>query len=241
MQPTPRALELAESIGEALGHIRSALARTERFDPATAQQRFHLTTADYSELVLLPRLMPALARQAPGVDLRMLNSDRITGAQLLEAGEADIAFMPFLHNVSPLRTRTLFRDSHVCIAAAGHPALAEGLTLEAYVALPHVLTAVEGRGTSNVDSALAAIGLSRRIGLSVPHFLVVPFVVAATRMIATVPTRLAEAYAGMAGLALHPPPVPLEDFSLQMVWHQRSDLQAPQAWLRELIAEVCAD
>lgn len=238
MHPTPRAIELAGPVHEALAQIRLALG-PRAFDPASAQQRFNLTTADYSELVILPGLMRALAGRAPGVDLRVVNSDRVSGVELVESGDADIAIMPFPHGVSHLRTCTLFHDSHHCIAAEGRTDFARGMTLEAYAAASHVVASVEGRGTSNVDSALAALGLSRRIGLAVPHFLVIPHVVAASAMIATVPSRLAQAFAGN-GLALFAPPLALEDFSVQLVWHQRRDRDPAHLWLRDLIAEICA-
>src|SRR5262245_8649693 len=68
--PTPRARELAPPVHEALRLLERALGPVT-FDPATSNRTFTLMASDYVEFVLLPRLVAEVARQAPGVQLRM--------------------------------------------------------------------------------------------------------------------------------------------------------------------------
>ncbi|MBE2992277.1 hypothetical protein IFR23_09640 [Sphingomonas sp. CFBP 13603] len=69
-----------------------------------------------------------------------------------------------------------------------------------------------------MDRKLAALGLTRRVVLSLPQFLVAPFVVADTDLIATLAARVAQRFAA-ANLAIvvHEPPITMSDFSLAMM------------------------
>jgi len=71
MQPTPKALLLAEPIREALRQVRLALAHGFGFEPASARHRFRLALTDYGDLIVMPPLMRALRERAPGVDIEV--------------------------------------------------------------------------------------------------------------------------------------------------------------------------
>src|SRR3954468_20888551 len=67
MQPTAKALALARPIGEALGQIRGVLEPGSAFDPATTHRRLSVAVTDYGDLVVVPPLVAALRREAPGI------------------------------------------------------------------------------------------------------------------------------------------------------------------------------
>ena len=69
MQPTVKALALTRPIGDALAQIRGVLAPGSAFDPATARRRLSIAATDYGDLVVVPPLVKALRRAAPGIDL----------------------------------------------------------------------------------------------------------------------------------------------------------------------------
>lgn len=91
-----------------------------------------------------------------------------------------------------------------------------------------------------VDTALAELGLERRIALAVPHFLVVPHVVAHSDLIVTLAARVAHAFATHLPLRILPPPLPLPAFRIAMYWHDRQHRDPGLAWLREVLAQVGA-
>ena len=99
---------------------------------------------------------------------------------------------------------------------------------------------VRSRGTAGgfVDDALAALGRQRRVAVAVPHFLVAPLVLAETDLIATLPRRIAAAFAPMTALALRPPPVAVTGFTIHLLWHERTAADPAQRWLRDQIAAV---
>lgn len=237
MLPTPRALALAAVVQRALADVAAAWRPPAAFDPATARRTFHVGASDYAELVLLPALVARLAEHAPGVDLFVHDVPRdLAGA--LAAGDLDAVLAPARPEelTADCFQRTLFDEHFVCAMRRGHPAAARRLTLDRFCALHHVLIAPRGTPGGFVDDALAARGRSRRVALAVPHFLIVPHVLATTDLIATVASRVAAAFAGPHALVTVRPPVEVSGFAIHLLWHQRTQADDAQRWLREQIA-----
>lgn len=242
MLPTPRALALGPAIHRVLDDLARALRGPETFDPATARHTFHVGAADYVGLVVLPRLVERLGRQAPGIDL-WIHPFADWGDAELAAGTLDLVLGP------PRRTartagsyeKVLFAETFTCVLRARHPLAGSRMTLARYTSLGHVLVAPRGTPGSFVDDVLAAAGRARRIALAVPHFLVVPYVVAASDLVATLPTRVAAMCTEAAGLVQLPPPVEVPPFQIAMAWHERMHADARHRWLREQLVAVTAD
>ncbi len=71
MQPTPRALEIGDGLGNILGDIRQ-LVSGSRFDPTTFTGEVSLAVSEYIGLTLLPLLAQRLQREAPQLSLRVV-------------------------------------------------------------------------------------------------------------------------------------------------------------------------
>jgi len=133
--------------------------------------------------------------------------------------------------------RVLFAETFTCVMREGHPLAESRMTLARYAAANHVLVAPRGTPGSFVDDALARVGRTRRVAVAVPHFLVVPFIVAGSDLIATMPTRIVNLVADRIGLVRTPPPVEVPPFKIAMAWHERVHSDPRQRFLRdELIA-----
>jgi len=74
----------------------------------------------------------------------------------------------------------------------------------------------------------------------VPHFCSVPFLVASSDLIATVPRRLALRFSKALNLQILAVPFAMPPFRLTMLWHQRLDSDPAQAWMRSAILETAA-
>ncbi len=241
MQPTPRADDLAGPVSAALRLMRGVL-QAESFDPAASDHTLTIAMTDYAAFVLLPPLLARLATAAPRLDVQVRGIFARTEAlDLLDSGEASLAVGFPVEASARILVRPLLHEGFSCIARHGHPAFADGAGVEAFAAAPHLLVSPEGDRRGLVDHRLAALGLERRIVLSLPQFLVAPFVVADTDLVATLATRVARrlAAAGL-GIAVHEPPLPLPGWPLAMMWHRRVDDHPATSWLRERIAEVSA-
>ena len=136
--------------------------------------------------------------------------------------------------------KKLVHESFTCIVRKGHPAADQRLTIARYCALSHLLVAPRGTPGGIVDDKLAADGRSRRVAVAVPHFLVVPHIVAATDLIATLPTRVVDALASQRDLVKLPPPIALDGFDVAMVWHERNHHDPGQRWLRDQVVAIAA-
>ncbi|CAO4148466.1 PCP degradation transcriptional activation protein [Methylorubrum aminovorans] len=241
MRPTARADDLAGPVADALRLVRGAL-QADGFEPATAERAFTVAMSDYAAFVLLPPLLARLGVEAPGIDLRVRGMfGRGEAVELLDSGEANLAVGVPVEASARILTRPLLREGFACVARRGHPAFADGVDLEAFVAVPHLLVSPEGDGAGLVDRKLAELGLKRRVVLGLPQFLVAPFIVAESDLVATLAARVARRCADVGvGIAVHEPPVVLPDWPLALMWHRRADAHAATAWLRDVIAEVAA-
>lgn len=238
--PTPRARELAAPIAQALQHLEATLISRPAFDPEKASMVFKLGLSDYPAYVLLPPLMQALAEQAPGVSLNVhVFNDRDHAVDMLDAGMIDAAVgVPPTHADARILRRTLLTDEFVSIVANDHPVARRGMTLQAYLALRHVLVSPEGELHGVVDHALAQLGERRALALTLPQMFAVPGLIARTRFTATILKRVATGASGSGELHLFPAPVVLPSMQFDLIWHRRSDTHPAQQWFRNLVACV---
>ena len=237
--PTERSLALAGPLRDALDRVRTAIAPPTAFDPSTAKRRFVIRTADYSEVVLVPELVARFARSSPGIDLWVSASDD-DPLDELSRGDADIFVGPVFarYQRADIRERRLFDEHFVCVVRADHPKARDGWSLEEFAALDHGLVAPSGRPGGSVDTMLVEHGLTRRVSVLSPHFLAVPFVVAATDVVLTIPERVARRVAEFLPLRIIAPPAPVPGFTMSLMWHERRHHDAAHAWMRAQVVEV---
>lgn len=245
MEPTPRALDLAGPIHEALSDISRTLTPRRAFDPHQVAGTLRIATIDLHQTALLPALVTRLRREAPGLDLQVHAIERQRLHDQLATGELDLAIAPILVGSRDLRAEPLWKDHLVTLICDDHP-LARALTFEAFAAAAHVVDAghvqvtPDGLGTSLVDSILAARGLRRRIALVLPSSAGVPSIVAATDLIATLPSRIVKDLAAIPGLRAVPAPLPPVEVSPHLFWHPRTQNSPLRSWLRAVIKETAA-
>jgi DNA-binding transcriptional LysR family regulator len=98
----------------------------------------------------------------------------------------------------------------------------------------------EGKGASLVDAILAARGLRRRIAVVLPSSAGLPFVVATTDLIATLPSRIFKDLAAVTGFRVVPAPLPPVEVSPHILWHPRTQNVSLLAWIRSAIRETAA-
>jgi len=240
MVPTARAQALFVPLAEALRIVRETVEAPRPFDPSALTRNFTISTVDYAELVLLPRLQARLARLAPGVTVTVRQPVGDQGRELL-SGEHDLALGLWPSEQDDLRSQALFSDRFVSVLRAGHPDAKKRLTLARYVRLSHVLVSPQGSGESIVDAVLRTLGRTRHIALRLPHFLIAPLVIAETDYVLTAPERVLHALGTLRPFAVHRPPVEVPDFSISQRWHVRNDLEPGHQWLRAQLAEVARE
>ncbi|SDG04375.1 MULTISPECIES: LysR family transcriptional regulator [unclassified Duganella] len=234
MRPTARAEALREPLRLALAALGHAIAPAAPFDPAQAEQTWRVAATDYGESTILLPAMAGLRAAAPGTRLAVLELAPPHITRQAEQGIIDLAFHIAEDAPPELRHRMLFKENYVLAGRAAHPRLKRRPTLKQFCELEHVIVSPNGGGFSGItDKALAQAGLTRRVVLSVPHFLFVISALASTDLVAMVPERLVR---GNPALRIVAPPVEVPGYDMVMLWHERSHRDPAHQWLREHIA-----
>jgi DNA-binding transcriptional LysR family regulator len=236
MSLTPRGEAILLPLHRVLLDAQALVRDRAGFDPGTAVRTFVIAAPDFLSVLILPELVAAIAREAPGVTLEIVPSARRSNAWMLETGELDLALGAVVDEAPGIRRVDLCTEGFACAARVGHPTIDGKLTLDDYLATPHLLiTLGDSARPTWIDEALAARGRRRRVALRVRHFMVAPLVVSRTDLIMTGPSMLIRYFAALAPLQILEPPLPLPTYPEEAYWHERFDADPAHRWLRELV------
>lgn len=240
MQPTPRAVRLATGIARALAELRSAMEDAP-FEPLATTRAFTIASTDYTTLVILPHVMAALKREAPLVDIRIVGYDKGDVPDLLDRGEIDVALGVFRSPSENAIRKFLCPERFVGVARRGHPLVRDGrIGLVEYAAAHHALVSVRRDAAGEIDTALEAQGLSRRVALALPHMLALPSILATSDLLAAIPGRAAAAMS-QDGLQTFAIPLTLSPWRIEMLWNPVARRDPASAWLRSRITTAAGE
>lgn len=240
MAPTRQARELIGAVRQALTTLEQGLFPSQVFDPATSDRRFQFAVRDSFEILWLPPLMAALRTQAPHIQLV---SVRVAQAAQLEtelaAGTVDLALDLPLSVGASTRHLELGQDDELCVVARrDHPALQQPLTLETYLAASHVIVSSRRRGPGLEDVVLRSLGHRRSIAVRCQSHLAAAHVAAATDLLLTMPTRMAQAVTPASHTQLTTAPFTAPPLGIHLYWHSTMETDPANTWLRSVIAEL---
>jgi len=241
MVPTPRAEALAQPVRAALAVIAEALDQRPAFDPATDRRTFTISCSDYSVLMLIGPLVRRVAAEAPQVTIQVLPR-ALDPVRALGSGAVDlIVEPPEIMAGATLPSVRLFEDRWMCCVWEGNARVGARMTTATYTALGHLSYSMgAGQPASLADRHVAALGLERRVEFTVESFLLAPFLLQGTELVALVPARAAPHFRRTADVRLLDPPVAFPTLTEMLWWHPRHDADPAHAWLRARIAEVAS-
>jgi DNA-binding transcriptional LysR family regulator len=242
MLPTPRALELAPTLTDALAMVRRALNGRDAFDPRRTARSLRVYMTDVGETVLLPKLMRHLDQQSPQLRLETAQLPAAELAVRMETGDIDLAvgYLPQLRE--KVHRARLFEEHYVCMTRPDHPLGRRGaLTLKEFLSARHVLISSMGSGHQQLERALAEHGVEENVALRVPHFVVIPLIVAGTDLIVSLPAHVADVWTHLVKMKVHPLPIRIPSFDVSLYWHPRVENDAANRWLREAMCELFGD
>lgn len=241
MRPTAYGMRLATSVREALGLLRAGLDGHPEFAPETSTRTFNVMMSDVSQMLYLPRLLPRLSAEAPGVTLRVHALPAKAPHLVLESGAVDLAVGAFSRLIAGCRQKRLYRERYVCVVRRDHPQFANGMSAEAFCNVPQALVDPRGYIHERLDRWLAQQKVHRRAKLHVPYFLSLPLVIAQSDLLVIMASRVAKTYADNLPLKIMPPPVKLPEYDTRLFWHERFHRDTANAWLRSLYIDLFGD
>ncbi|TIS33840.1 LysR family transcriptional regulator [Mesorhizobium sp.] len=236
--PTPRALELRESVGQLVQDAEAVLRPVETLELKRLVRTFTLRNQDGFVENFGPDLIARVGQQAPGVRLRfVLKPDKDNTP--LRDGSVDLETGVVGKTTGPeVRAQALFRDRFVGVVRMGHPLCKLTITPARYAAGRHILISRRGLDRGPIDDAFEPLGLKREIVTVVGGFSEALALARASDLIASVPER----YTGNLrdGMYCFPLPVPLPEITVSLLWHPRLDADPAHRWLRGCVRDVCA-
>lgn len=239
MQPTLKAQTIAPGILAALQQIRQTVTSSQAFEPISSDRTFALGSSDYTSLVLVPPLLQFSCQTAPSLNFRMIGFEKDSVGDLLEQGAIDVALGVFPNPPRQTKWAPIFEERFVGIARQGHPAVKHGtMSLETFAHLSHALGTLRRDTTGAIDRALDEQNLERRIALTTPHMMILPFVIASSDLVAALPQRIALHLETVCNLTIFELPVKTKPWMVSMLWSALSDQDEANRWLRNAIKAV---
>jgi DNA-binding transcriptional LysR family regulator len=130
----------------------------------------------------------------------------------------------------------LFQGDYVCVMRRGHPLAKGAFTLDRYCSARHMLVSFSGRAHGFIDEALAVLGRSRRVVLTVNQFFTAGKVVAHSDLLTVLPRHFVNVTGFADQLVLRELPLAPLTIQVDALWHQRQDSSSAHAWLRARVA-----
>ena len=258
MQPTPRAVEMGPQIHAALNQLQSALSPTD-FDPATSERRFSMVAGAYASAILAPPVVSRLAEAAPHVGLLIaeLAPDVL---ERIDARRIDFMVGGVLAAPERFARETILTEDLAWVVRADHPLTRRThVDLEALVSARHVtisksLPGLIDDGTERrafvsraswedsgaLAAALAAAGLSRRVGVTVPDTYSALVIASRSDMAALIPRRLALFSAQSGRVKLIDPPYESPTVDVTLLFLKERLAEPAIAWMRDTIRATAA-
>jgi DNA-binding transcriptional LysR family regulator len=237
--PTSLTKRLIEPLRQSLLALGALIEKGESFDPARARTDFTVSMRDPMEVLILPRMMKRLAREAPGIDLRMVQVRRRGLETGLADGTLDAAFDVALPLSERIHRQRVSADRFVVAARKAHPRVRPGFTLATYLAEKHVMVTSRRRGPGAEDIELGQQGKRRHVSLRCRNYLAALRVVAESDLVLTMTERYVPLLAAGSGevraLAM---PLRMPTLDLFLYWHDRVDNDPANRWLRSQLVEA---
>lgn len=238
-----RGMELTARAEGLRAPLRDLISGTERlFGAAPAhissvERTVRLVSSDVPALEILTVLWTRLAREAPGINLVLLHwreSEDVVDALARDQADLGISLLPQTRS-GYLRTELC--QEHYCVAMRRDHALADKFSLDGWLSFPHAVVSAAGARRTPLDDQLALIGKERRVGISVPSFLMVPSLLARSDLLAMLPRccMRSDPY-----LRYHDPPLEVESFPLHLAVARRSDGDIAVQYVASLIRDYFA-
>jgi DNA-binding transcriptional LysR family regulator len=241
--PTDFAQSLAAPLRQELDRVEALLVGPGAFDPGRAELTFRIAGSDFFAEMLMPALGSRLNEIAPRIRVQLIDLLRDSYIGTIDRYDADLSLVPDEPFPDWIARMPVFRSPFAAIARRGHPALDGVLVggefpIDAFCSFRHVMFSPEGNFSAMGDVALARVGRTRTVTMTLPVFYGVCRTVAESDLIALVPRQVAERFSHWLPICTYRPPMPMSTPLIVAIWHKRSNANPAHVWMRSLIADI---
>lgn len=237
MQPTSLASQLYVSFRNSLSDIERAIALTQQFDPMQSKRCFRLALTDLGEVFFLPYILRALQSEAPHIELEVIQIDAYKIYEWIRLEKVDAAICNSSYMLQKVDHETLFVEKYVCMLRDQHPRINDSLSVDQYLEERHVVVS-SGTGHHLVEDCLHDANITRKIMLTVPHFSVLPGIIASSDLLVTLPSRVARVYAERMPLRFLDLPFSIPEFEVSIHWKEQRGDSSAQLWFCDFLKQI---
>ena len=235
MAPTPFALQLMDPAARVLHIMDNEIADLSSFDPLTTEREFRLGVNEIGAMTLVPKLVRSLAQAAPRASLVQMHLNHDTMAQMLENGDMDVAAGHVAHSNQNLIQRLLYRRDYAFVARVGHPRVGGSVSWRQLGRENLLLCPLIPTTNAWLHEQLQKVGISHGPIMTTQHVSSIPFIVAASDLVAILPRE--------AFLLLNPAaqirdvrlPRAIPPIAIHQYWHPRMASDPAVRFFRDLI------
>ena len=234
--PTEFARNIQTELLDVVHKTELLVNRKKAFDPKEARGRITLSTTDYFEVVVLPKLQPYLAKEAPGLQLSIRPTMGELPKRELEEGRIDFAIAGFYVDLPEgFYQAKLFKDSFGSATRKEHPRIQGRMTEEQYFKEKHALITLQGDFRDTVGSKKSP----RDISYGSYSFTGMAWVLEKSDLVLTAPSLLLKQYQRFFPINVWPCPVRVDPIDIQMIWHAQTHDDPLRVWFREKLRKFC--
>ncbi|WP_322094331.1 LysR family transcriptional regulator [Paraburkholderia bannensis] len=251
---SPVALELKPAVQAWLERARALTSAKPGFDPSRAERRFAIACSEIVAGFLLPIVSARLAKEAPGVTINVrtfsaFREARTPAVEALERQGLDFVVLPALFTSADHPRRPLLSAPYRCLVWRGNRDVfgsrrkAATLDEATFYALPHIVPTLLDGSVVTIESDDALIHRAQRERVvRTEHLLAIPFAIAGTPLIATLPSFVAERFAAREPeLRVVDSPIALPPLAEVVQWQQARENDPAYVWFRDVLLDCACE
>ena len=237
MAPTEYARKIQNEILEILQRAELLASRQEKFEPLHAEGRVTISSTDYFEIVVMPKLLQTLSSEAPNLQVSLRPTRGDLPKRDLEEGGTDLAIAGFYKDLPEgFYQSKLYLDQFSCAVGQKHPLFkSKTLSEDQYFLSRHALITLQG------DFRDKSKGKVRNIVYGSYSFTGMAWVLQNSDLILTAPTLLLKEYQRYFSLRVWESPVVKGAIDIRMIWHAQTHKNPLHSWIRDKIREICKE
>ena len=237
VEPTQKALNIAQLIGPALDLIQLALEEPkEAFKPEACREEFSIAVSGGVCASLILGLITPIREQAPWVAMTVERAESSAVPGLLALSESSVGIGYFKHDIKGFESSTLVPCRSVLVRAQGTPPVN---SISDLCGRPHAVVPFGDGLETDVDKQIAKFDMQRRIAVKLSSTDALEDVIAGTDIVAVMPDFEAHRLRESSRFSVDALPAELEStFDLRMTWSEGKAFSAPDVWFRKQVSDL---
>ncbi len=228
---TKRAEILLKDARKLLSGMRR-MTEGEKFNPKEIKRRLVVAAAGFQRDLLLPQFFAQLQIDAPGIELKIINSD-VSDATLLREEQCDLVISPNPPEGAEFMQQRIFEDQFVCFYDPEVVVAPKNLT--EFLQKKQLKVVFSNNESTLIDKLLNKKGRHRKIILQVPSFSALPFFMRGQDVIAIQPSLLKHTI--LKEFETCPCPFRVSSLPFYQIWHAKNNDDSLHLWIRKLLRE----